>query len=90
MGEKEEKYGATIEKVVSILRSIIEDTSVPRNIRRTANDAITVLLNKEQTPGLRASIATSILDEISSDPNMPLHTRTKIWSCMSQLETIVD
>ncbi len=87
---KEEKYKETIDRIVSILRSIIEDTSVPRNIRRTANEAIAALLNKEHSPGLRASIATSILDEISSDPNMPPHTRTKIWSCMSQLETIVD
>ncbi len=87
---KEEKYKETINRIVSILRSIIEDTSVPRNIRKTANEAITTLLNKNQTPGLRASIVTSILDEISNDPNMPMHTRTKIWACMSQLETIVD
>ncbi|HQA80853.1 MAG TPA: UPF0147 family protein, partial [Methanoregulaceae archaeon] len=38
--------------------------------------------------GLRAAEAISKIDEISNDPNMPVHARTRIWELVSQLETI--
>ncbi|MGZ4903064.1 MAG: UPF0147 family protein, partial [Halobacteriota archaeon] len=37
---------------------------------------------------IRASYVISILDDISNDPNMPLHTRTLIWNVASQLEKV--
>ncbi|MHA1211611.1 MAG: UPF0147 family protein [Candidatus Heimdallarchaeota archaeon] len=75
-----------------ILKDISEDTSVPRNIRRSANEALTALNNVEQEPSsaIRANIATSILEEISLDPNCPVHARTLIWKTISILETIRD
>ncbi len=84
------KYDEIINRVTGILKSIIEDTTVPRNIRRATTEAMDVLLSNEGTHGVRASTAISILDEISNDPNMPLYTRTKIWSVMGQLEVIKD
>jgi hypothetical protein len=37
---------------------------------------------------LRTSMSISILEDLSNDPNIPLHTRTLIWNVASQLETI--
>jgi hypothetical protein len=78
---------AKLKQVAEIMTRIAEDTSVPRNIRRTANEVREVLL-KSGDPVVRASTAIMTLDEISSDPNMPIHARTTIWNALSILETI--
>lgn len=67
---------------------IAEDTSVPRNIRRAASEAREALLKKEDDPVVRAASARIIMEEISNDPNMPVHTRTMIWNALSILETV--
>jgi hypothetical protein len=80
------------ERAMNLLKSISEDTSVPRNIRRSAVDALSALNNVEQepSPAIRANIATSILQETSLDPNCPVHARTLIWTVISILEIIQD
>ncbi len=73
-----------------MLVSIINDTGVPRNIRRAATEALNQLRNEKLSPGVRAANAVSILDSISQDPNMPINTRTKIWQIIAILETVRD
>jgi len=85
-----EEYEEIISGAIAQLEQIVNDTTVPRNIRRAASNAIDALENKEHTPGVRASNAIAILDEISNDPNMPIHTRTIIWSVIGELERVVD
>ncbi len=77
-----------IQQSLEILTRIAEDDSVPRNIRRAADDARSKLQNQEESEAVRASYVISILDDISNDPNMPLHTRTLIWNVASQLEKV--
>jgi uncharacterized protein (UPF0147 family) len=78
-------------QVIYILNTIGEDTSVPRNIRRAANEAIASMEDEGiESLAIRASNGISILDEISQDPNCPLYARTKIWNAVSVLETIKD
>lgn len=80
------------ELAFKLLKDISEDTSVPRNIRRSASEALDALSNVElePSPAIRANIATSILEETSLDPNCPVHARTIIWKTISILETIKD
>ena len=78
----------TLKNSVDILAHIVGDDSVPRNIRRAADEAKTRLLDQEESDAVRAAYAISILDDISNDPNMPLHTRTLIWNVASQLEKV--
>ena len=76
-----------------ILQHITEDTSVPRNIRnirRAAEESKNILLKEEEEPTIRASNVISILDEISNDPNIPIHARTLIWNVLSELESVHD
>jgi uncharacterized protein (UPF0147 family) len=77
-----------IKQCVEVLEHIISDDTVPRNIRRSAESVKSTLLNEEDSEAIRAASAISILDEISNDPNIPLHTRTLIWNVASQLETV--
>lgn len=79
---------AKLKQVAEIMGRVAEDTSVPRNIRRAANEAKEALLQEREDPVVRAASAISILDEISNDPNMPIHARTTIWNALSILETI--
>jgi len=77
-----------IKQSIEILTRIVEDDSVPRNIRRAADNARNRLQNKEESEAVRAAYVISILDDVSNDPNMPLHTRTLIWNVASQLEKV--
>ena len=77
-----------IKQCVEVLERIMSDDTVPRNIRRSADSVKSTLLNDQDSEAIRAASAISILDEISNDPNIPLHTRTLIWNVASQLETI--
>jgi hypothetical protein len=77
-----------LEQVVEIMTRVSDDTSVPRNIRRAASEAKGFLLKKDEDPTLRAASARMTLEDISNDPNMPIHARTQIWSALSILETI--
>lgn len=79
-----------MEQAILILKQISEDTATPRNIRRAAIQAIDALQVDEDSPAVKASNAISVLDEVSQDPNCPLHSRTKIWNAVSILETISD
>jgi hypothetical protein len=77
-----------LKQAAELMARIAEDTSVPRNIRRAASEARDTLLKTEGDSVVKAASATIILDEISDDPNMPIHTRTMIWNAISVLETI--
>ena len=77
-----------IKQCVEVLERIMSDDTVPRNIRRSAESVKSTLLNDQDSEAIRAASAISILDEISNDPNIPLHTRTLIWNVASQLETV--
>ncbi len=78
------------DRVNQILQHIMEDTSVPRNIRRAAEESKDILAKDEEEPTVRASTVISILDEISNDPNIPIHARTLIWNILSELESVRD
>ncbi len=80
----------SIDQSKHLLKQISEDSSVPRNIRRAANESIAVLENENDSPAVRAQNAISMLDEPSQDPNCPNHARTKIWHVSSLLEPIRD
>ena len=75
-------------QIIDVLNQLAEDTSVPRNIRKGATEAINKLLSKNEALDVRSASANIILDELANDPNIPLHGRTIIWNIMSQLETL--
>lgn len=77
-----------IKQVVEIVTRISDDTTVPRNIRRKAAEAKNILLNEGEDLAVRAASARMTLEEVSEDPNMPIHARTQLWGALSVLETI--
>ncbi len=77
-----------IDQICDGLNMISEDNSIPRNIRRGAEEVKQILLKTNDPIDLRVASATSILDELANDPNIPLHGRTLIWNIMSRLEEL--
>jgi len=78
-----------VEPIVKLLTGIIEDRTVPRNIRAAAEEARKELTEKsDNTWDIRLSSAISVLDDITNDPNMPMYTRTQIWNIVSMLEAV--
>jgi len=88
--DKKSLNEAKILQAVRLLNRIIGDSSVPRNIRRAAIEALRMLQDTSLSPGVRAANAVGVLDEVSQDPNMPMHTRTMIWNIMAVLSTVKD
>lgn len=71
------------EDLVALLEEILADRTVPRNIREKVETAV----QKVKANGTTAlSEAIYLLDDISSDINMPEHTRTDIWHAISMIE----
>ena len=77
-----------IDEVCEILEYIMNENSVPRNIREAANESIKLLKDEEKDQSVRISTVLGKLDEISNDPNIPVHARTLIWEVLSKLEAI--
>jgi len=78
-----------LEPIIKLLIAIIEDRTVPRNIRAAAEEAKKELIEKtDNNWDIRLSSAISLLDEIINDPNMPIYTRTQIWNVVSMLEAV--
>jgi hypothetical protein len=75
-----------LKRVSAILEQIVNDRTVPRNIRKAAEDSKAALNSDKDQLELRISTAIHILDEIINDPNMPMYTRTQIWNAVSMLE----
>jgi len=76
-----------IKEIVGLMDALLEDTSIPKNIRKAIADAKERLNGKEE-PITKASSAVYLLNEVSEDINMPMHARTQIWTIVSALETI--
>jgi uncharacterized protein (UPF0147 family) len=77
-----------LDQICDGLDMLNEDVTIPRNIRRGADEVKTILLNTGNPMDVRVATATSRLDELANDPNIPLHGRTLIWNIMSRLEEL--
>ena len=75
-------------KYIDMLDTIINDKSVPRNIRHSSEKMKATLSNEKEPSLHRTAKVISELDIIGNDINIPLHTRTTIWGLSSQLESI--
>lgn len=73
------------ESVLKLLDEVINDRTVPKNIRSAAESSKNIL-NSNDSLELKISTAINVLDEIINDPNMPMYARTKIWNVVSALE----
>lgn len=75
-------------EINKFLDDIIDDRTVPRNIRNMIAETKKHLNNEKDDMAVRINSGVSILDEVSNDPNIPTYTRTQIWNIVSLLEIV--
>ena len=85
--EVEKKSFADVEY---LLTGMINDRSVPRNIKRIAQRCIYELKREDETAGVISSNIMYMVDDVSQDPNLPFHTRTTVYRIISILEKVKD
>jgi uncharacterized protein (UPF0147 family) len=73
------------EQISILLEEILGDKGVPRNIKNSIDESLSIMNGTSSNEEKVASVI-SILDDASSDPNLSMHTRTHIWSVVSALE----
>lgn len=77
-----------IEIIAELMQNVLEDHSVPRNIRSAVEEAKKTIL--EAVDDVALSRAVYILDDISNDVNLPPHSRTDLWTIISELEALKE
>lgn len=77
-----------VQRSIAMLQMLNEDPTIPRNIRKVADETMKILLDEKKQISLRASLALSKIDEVASDSNIPMHARTKVWEIASALEAV--
>ncbi|MFX1301982.1 MAG: UPF0147 family protein [Promethearchaeota archaeon] len=78
------------ENVEQLLNDMINDRSVPRNIKRIAQRSINQLHREDETPGVIASNVMYMVDDLAQDANIPFHARTTVYRIISILEKVKD
>ncbi|MDP3728605.1 MAG: UPF0147 family protein [bacterium] len=76
-----------MEELIEELYAIIEDDTIPKNVKQKIESAIAALQEENVEESLRANKALQELDELSNDPNIPSYIRPQLWNIVSQLES---
>jgi hypothetical protein len=84
----EEEILKTIEQINKQIDALLNDSSVPRNVRSAVLDARTALNKPEEDQIVKISSAIYAIDSISTDINLQPQARTVIWNILSSLEAI--
>ena len=79
------KENIDVTPISEMLAEIVNDRTVPKNIRAAAEES-KMVLDGEGDIELKISSAIGTLDDIINDSNMPMYTRTQIWNIVSLLE----
>ncbi|HIA09838.1 MAG: UPF0147 family protein [Candidatus Nitrosopelagicus sp.] len=77
-----------LDNAMSSLNQLATSPSTPRNIRKSITSLLEELKSEEYSMSVRAANTTSLLDDITQDPNMPSYVRTSLWQIVSMLENI--
>ena len=77
-----------LDNAMSSLDQLATSPSTPRNIRKSISSLLEELKSEEYSMSVRAANTTSLLDDITQDPNMPSYVRTSLWQIVSMLENI--
>ena len=83
-------YSETFNEVELLLEGMLKDRSVPRNIKRIAQNCITELHEEGESAAIIASNIIYRVGDLTLDPNIPFHSRTTIYRILSLLEKIKD
>lgn len=79
-----------VESVIRQMEDLADEDSVPSNVAEMIREAAEELGKNDKDLSVRVNTASSILDQVSNDPNIRQHTRTEIWNLASRTENLSD
>ena len=85
----EKKIAEMIAQIAARMDMLMNDTSVPKNVRTAIAEA-KAKLNEKGDNTVRISSAIYSIDGVSNDINLPPQARTMLWSILSMLEAIKE
>ncbi len=77
-----------LHEIKAVLKELAEDKKIPKNVRTVIENAIRELDKENLPPKTRVNTVITMLEEVSSDPNLQPFSRTEIWSVVSMLEMV--
>lgn len=78
----------SVDAVTQRMKNLADKEGVPSNISEMLEEAAGTLENTDSELSVRVNTASSLLDQISNDPNIKQHTRTEIWNLASKVESL--
>lgn len=84
MSGEEDTFG----QAMNILKSVANNPSIPRHIRRAARDAYLELRKQEYDLPIRAANAIERLTAILDEPQIPLFARTSLLQAIELLDKL--
>ncbi len=78
----------SVESVTQQMRDLADQDAVPSNVAEMIRDAAEELEKEDKDLSVRVNTASSLLDQVSNDPNIKQHTRTEIWNLASKTESL--
>lgn len=78
----------SVEAVTKQMRDLADEGSVPSNVADMIREAAEELEDEDKDLSVRVNTASSLLDQVSNDPNIKQHTRTEIWNLASKTESL--
>lgn len=85
----EKKVAEMIAQITGRMDMLMNDTSVPKNVRTAISEARSKL-NQKGEYTMRVSSAIYSIDGVSNDINLPPQARTMLWGILSMLEAIKE
>jgi uncharacterized protein len=76
-----------LEETIDSLKEILDDPSIPKNVKSKIKQAIDALKEEGKSKEIRVNQALQDLDDVADDPNTPSLTRTQVWNVASSLES---
>lgn len=76
----------TIDEVQDLLQTLLQDTSLSRNVKEILVEMQEELKN-ERDLGLKINSALQKVEDLSLDPNLGPYVRTQIWNLSTLLES---
>ena len=77
-----------LEEIIVAIEDMLEDNTIPKNVKRKIEETKQILLKTETAISIRINQALNKLEELSEETNINPFTRTQIWNIVSMLGAI--
>ncbi len=82
-------FDLEIQDIKDLIDMLLGDAMIPKNVKNILQN-IGSIIEKEGKNVVKLSEAIYGLQDISSDPNLPLNAKSDVWQLLNKLEKIKE